>query len=129
MTRSKIRRLAGSLAVVLTLAGAAVPTAAADDWWADGPGSTAATRPDDRPGPRGAGAAPEQLSVRPDDRAQPRGPGAAGDARPLVVVEQPGGFDWADAGIGAAAAFGLVLLASGLALVALRHRKASLPAL
>jgi hypothetical protein len=31
----------------------------------------------------------------------------------VQIVEQPGGFDWGDAGIGGAATFALVLLAAG----------------
>jgi hypothetical protein len=45
-------------------------------------------------------------------------------ATPLPAV-QPKGFDWTDAGIGAGFAFGLILLASGMALVARRHRQTS----
>lgn len=109
MLVSKYRRLAGTVAVGVALASAAAPIAAADDWWAQtGATGTTAVRPDDRPGARG--------------------PGTAVDTRPVVVVEQPSGFDWTDAGIGAGATLGVILLASGLSLVARRHRKASAPA-
>jgi hypothetical protein len=46
----------------------------------------------------GKGYAPEHL--------QPQGP------QPTVVPSEPGGFDWRDAGIGVAFAFGLVALAA-----------------
>jgi hypothetical protein len=51
-------------------------------------------------------------------RSVPPGP------RSLRIVK-PGGFDWRDAGIGAAAsALGLMLLAGGMTLVARRHHAA-----
>lgn len=110
MVTATYRRLIGFLALCLAVVALAAPTAAADDWWASTqPASGTALRPDDRPGPRG--------------------PGTAVDSRPIVVVDRPNGFDWVDAGVGAAAALGLVLLASGVSLVARRHRKASVPAL
>ena len=87
------------------------------------------TRPDDRAN-HGTGAAALQLRsdvVRPDDRAN-HGTGA-------IVLEQVtpagqtgeseaariGGFDWLDAGIGAAAAFGLGLIAAGSVVLARRR--------
>jgi hypothetical protein len=45
-----------------------------------------------------------------------------------LVRPAPTSFDWTDAGIGAGFAFGLVLLASGMALVARRHRQTSVAA-
>jgi hypothetical protein len=39
-----------------------------------------------------------------------------------AVISQTGGFDWADAGIGAASMFGLIVAAGGLFLVSRRHR-------
>jgi hypothetical protein len=82
-----------------------------------GTGETAA-RPDDR-GARVSPVIPSEPAVLPDDRAGVRGPGAA----PPSIVIFPDGFDWTDAGIGAALAFGLVLLGSGMLLVARRHRR------
>jgi hypothetical protein len=57
------------------------------------------------------------IVLRPDDRADRRLPG------PVVVVQPTtsGGFDWADAGIGAAAMLGVVLLVAGASVVRLRH--------
>lgn len=69
---------------------------------------------------------------RPDDRAD-RSIHAVADATlpvnsaPIRIVEATG-FDWADAGIGAAAGFGFMLLAAGGAFVAHRRRKSELAA-
>jgi hypothetical protein len=91
-----------------------------------------ATRPDDRSGVRGIESqsltpdlsevqrhvkadAYVSQSTRPDDRAGFRGPGTV--RTPEVVAVKGDGFDWKDAGIGAGAMFGIVLvLGSGLAL-------------
>lgn len=78
----------------------------------------AAARPDDRAF-RGVGvliAAP----VRPDDRADRSLPTIAVEALPTTAD----GFDWTDASIGAAGAFGLVLLVAGGSLVGLHLRRA-----
>ena len=81
-------------------------------------------RPDDRAthGP-GAIAFESSAPVRPDDRAW-RG---IGPAPTIVPVESTSvradGFDWADAGIGAAGAFGLGLLLVGGAVLALRRQR------
>jgi hypothetical protein len=104
-----------------------------------------ATRPDDRPN-HGAGAVGLAVSnqvVRPDDRAT-HGPGAiapyansavrpddrawrgAGPA-PAIVPDATStgvdGFDWADAGIGAAGAVGLGLLLLGGTAFVVRQRR------
>ena len=93
------------------------------------------TRPDDRAthGP-GAIVLEQQRSdaIRPDDRAT-HGPGAiqleqvtpAGQV-PVVAASgseaaRLGGFDWLDAGIGAAAAFGLGLIVAGSVVLARRR--------
>jgi hypothetical protein len=74
-------------------------------------------RPDDRAGIRGSSnpAADPVASVRPDDRAGLRGSGAVASSSeaPLVLRVQAPGFDWGDAGIGAAAGVGFVLLLVG----------------
>ena len=98
----------------------AAPTSAADG----------VLRPDDRPN-HGHGwiASTYDRPVRPDDRAR-HGPGAiaAGLDRPLPVVSvlrrpsEPDAFDWVDAGVGAAAAFGALLLLAGVSILALRRR-------
>ena len=103
--------------------------------------STTVTRPDDRAW-RGVGPAPvneASAGVRPDDRAT-HGPGAVGaidvvrpddrawrgvGAAPVIFETAPAsrvdGFDWADAGIGAAGALGFVLLLMGHSALALRR--------
>ena len=69
-------------------------------------------------------AAAGQAQPAPDDRAP---------ATPVQIVEGPGGFDWGDAGIGAAFAIALMLVVVGAALVArsgrLRTGRAWMPAL
>jgi hypothetical protein len=42
---------------------------------------------------------------------------------PSVTIVEPSEFDWADAGVGAAGAFGLVLLASGVVLIFATQRR------
>jgi hypothetical protein len=88
-------------------------------------GSATAVRPDDRAthGPGIFDTAPSSTPVRPDDRAW-RG---VGPAPTVEVIESPSvridGFDWADAGIGAAAALGLGLLVAGGSALALRRQR------
>jgi hypothetical protein len=85
-----------------------------------------ATRPDDRPN-HGPGAQAAHTAggetVRPDDRAW-RG---AGPVPTVEVLTSPrasvDGFDWADAGIGAAAALGLGLLLAGASAAVLRRHQ------
>jgi hypothetical protein len=78
----------------------------------------AATRPDDR----AARITPQPIDstnlVRPDDRSVRFTP--SGGELPQVVAAPSTGFDWGDAGIGAATVFGLMLLALG-AVLATRH--------
>jgi hypothetical protein len=107
-------------------------------------GTNTSTRPDDRAW-RGVGPAPvneASLGIRPDDRAT-HGPGAVaaldvvrpddrawrgiGPAPVIVETESPAsridGFDWADAGIGAAGALGIALLMMGLSALLLRRQR------
>jgi hypothetical protein len=49
----------------------------------------------------------------------PVGPAAP---TPSVTIVEPSAFDWANAGVGAAGAFGLILLSGGIA-IASRHRR------
>lgn len=49
---------------------------------------------------------------------------AESTTRSVVEIVSPGGFDWADAGVGAAAAFALLLLALGVTLL-VRNRQLS----
>ena len=97
-------------------------------------GAAGGTRPNDRPthGPGAVGAVTYDKVARPDDRAwlgvgaEPVRPGAvrpddrawrgAGPVPTIELTRSPSvrgdGFDWADAGIGAAAALALGLLAT-----------------
>ena len=80
-------------------------------------------RPDDRAthGP-GAMATYDNRAVRPDDRAW-RGAGPAPAIAPDASSTGVDGFDWADAGIGAAGALGLgLLLIGGMAFVVRQRR-------
>ena len=103
------RRHVKAVVAVATIALLLVPAGRADDWFRD-------------PQPGGV---PTGASVRPDDRPQARGPGVAPQDVPTRITIQPGGFDWADAAVGAAVALGGVMLVSGLSLVARRHRRTS----
>jgi len=47
---------------------------------------------------------------------------AATSSTPTIQVVQPGGFQWSDAGIGAAATLGLLALAAG-AVIVLKHER------
>jgi hypothetical protein len=75
--------------------------------------------PDDRAVSRGTTfsepAATKTVVVSPDDRAFARSNPSV--ARPTVILAAGNGFDWTDAGIGAASGFGvaLVILGAGLA--------------
>lgn len=86
-------------------------------------GATAAdgaARPDDRAthGPGAIAAAQRNDVVRPDDRADRQLP-----ATVLVTPTLRGdGFDWKDAGIGALATAGVVLVLAGAAVTGLRRR-------
>jgi hypothetical protein len=79
----------------------------------------AVARPDDRPthGPGAIANAQRDVVLRPDDRADRRLPNEA----PVVQPASASGFDWFDAGIGAAATLGVVLLVAGGSVVILRH--------
>ena len=86
--------------------------------------AAAGTRPDDREthGPGAVAIGVSRDITRPDDRAW-RG---IGPAPTLEIVESPAvsldRFDWADAGIGALATLGAVLVVGGAAIVGLRRR-------
>jgi hypothetical protein len=96
----------------------------------------AATRPDDRAGVRGTGgqAAPAQvvvggpgLSARPDNRAGILGVGSDASDTAFSVATSTG-FNWTDAGVGAAAAAGVLVLLGSAALLAMpkrQHRRAT----
>ena len=123
----------GIVVAALVVAGGASAADGAvrpDDRANHGPGAVARTnvwvagalvaRPDDRAthGPGAIEAARRDAVLRPDDRADRRLPGAAPVAQPTSGE----GFDWIDAGVGAAVSFGLVLLIAGGSVLRLRHR-------
>ena len=84
----------------------AVAEATLSDYDAGGTGGGAGAAPPREPYEHGRGAA--QQATRP----------VVIDRRPIVL--ESGGFDWADAGIGAAGAAGLVLVGGGAVLLARR---------
>jgi hypothetical protein len=65
----------------------------------------------------GAGSTAAGARARPDDRTFDPSLGRQVRITPSVTIVEPSAFDWADAGVGAAGAFGLVLLASGVVLI------------
>jgi hypothetical protein len=100
-----------------------------------------AVRPDDRAGFHGVGTSPvstvaltdfferavlrhnASTASRPDDRAGFRGVGTAlADPAPLGATV-PAGFQWTDAGFGAAAALALVLILAGLVAARASHHR------
>lgn len=76
--------------------------------------------PDDRALPRSTTVfvAPKNDVVSPDDRSFAR---STAPVRPTLVRVASGGFDWTDAGIGAASGFGLALVLLGAALAFTRR--------
>jgi len=90
--------------------------------------SSTAIRPDDRAGIRGANApsfrtAPAVSSrvLRPDDRAGARGIGATAVAATGLAAAAGSGFDWVDAGIGAAGTLALMLVGGSVFLIGTRR--------
>ena len=81
----------------------------------------AGTLPDDRALARGTSWAvmSKGAVVSPDDRSFARGVSLL--ERPTLVSASSGGFDWTDAGIGAASGFGIALVFFGAGLVLLRR--------
>lgn len=60
----------------------------------------------------------------PDTQDAANGRGGAAPTIEVVTVDTPSGFDWIDAGIGAASGLGVSLVAAGgLVLVLKRHRR------
>jgi hypothetical protein len=79
--------------------------------------------PDDRAVPRGTTfstpATTKTVIVSPDDRAFARSNPSV--ARPTLILAAGSGFDWTDAGVGAASGFGIALVLLGAALVFTRR--------
>lgn len=135
----RLQRITKYLAAAGTVAAFAAPTALAgtdlrspDTRDAAFAAQAGAARVDLRsPDTRDAGAAIKTTSPKslardlrsPDARDWAAGdlPGRSPDTIAITVV-RPGGFDWADAGIGAGAALGLVMLLGG-ASVLVRHAR------
>ena len=105
-----VTKLTTGAAVALTALVATTGAMAAD----------AVVRPDDRAahGPGAIAAAQRDVVLRPDDRAERGLPNDAPVAQPTTTE----GFDWVDAGIGAAATLGLVLLVAGASVMRLRQQ-------
>lgn len=101
-----------------------------------------AARPDNRAGLRGVGSAPISTPValsdvferavlrhntstapRPDDRAGLHGVGITLANASPVAAAVSAGFQWADAGLGAAAALTLVLILAGIAAARATHHR------
>jgi hypothetical protein len=95
-------------------------------------------RPDDRPGLRGIVEPAVEASdvvdravlrhntstaVRPDNRAGFRGAGTTLAVAAPVAATVSAGFQWADAGFGAAAALALVLILAGIGAVLTSHHR------
>jgi hypothetical protein len=91
---------------------------------AAGSSGVGVVRPDDRAthGPGALSADTVTQPVRPDDRAW-RGIGPAPSSAVSDTPTSRDGFDWADAGFGALAAFGLGLLLVGVSVVVLRRQR------
>jgi hypothetical protein len=125
-------------ALILGFAAAAIVASAAQARVSD---RTQALRPDDRSGIRVVEptvVTPDLSEIqrhvtadeigsragvsRPDDRAGGHGPGIV--RSPELVTAKGGGFDWADASIGAGAALGFLLLVAGATTLAVRGRRA-----
>jgi hypothetical protein len=121
-----------SIAVALVVAGGLAPAATAQQDIRSPDARDAALRPEramqDFRSPDARDAA--RQAERPQDLRSPdardwatgRGP----DKAPIVEfveVQQPNGFDWADAWLGAAAGIGLVLIGAGTAMTVARLRR------
>jgi hypothetical protein len=63
-------------------------------------------------------------AVAPAGRAEGQDRDVSGAHGTTVTIVEPSKFDWGDAGVGAAGAFGLVLLAGGVAIVLRPNRGA-----
>ena len=115
------RRITRSAALGLTLAAVAAPTAAAVPADLRSPDTRDAARTTEA-----ASSAPRQDLRSPDARDHTAGRGTFNAPDVTVVkMSEPaptaGGFDWADAGIGAGGILGLVLVGAGGALVISRR--------
>ena len=123
----KLRRPLRVASVVFALAAAVVPAAqAADEKFIPGYTDFPNALRIESSGPAGEGFTPGHTDfpnhLRVDsvyDRA--RGDSGAKETVVVVPAAEARGFDWIDAGIGAGGATGLLLLAAGVAMLALRR--------
>jgi hypothetical protein len=128
----------GSLVLVLVaVAALSVPLAQARRDFSGSSAVSVNLRPDDRGGVRvvGSGQAVSGVVSRPlhaDDRAGPRGLDATLETAPTLtagktVIVEVDGFQWLDAGIGAATVFAGMMLIVGVALLLRRQRSTPRP--
>jgi hypothetical protein len=117
--RSTPHHILHPLAVALVAAAAAAPPAAADHQDLRWPDAKDAERSYLEP----VTIERSQDLRMPDRRDTVPGVTGTAPATEFVRVSADGGFDWADAGIGAAAAIGIVLIGAGGALGAARMRR------
>ena len=68
----------------------------------------------------GSVAAPAARAADQDLGPEQAGRPGSGRVTPRVTIVEPSAFDWGDAGVGAAGALGLILLAGGVVIVS-RH--------
>jgi hypothetical protein len=117
-----------TIAIALVASMALAPAAAAQQDLRSPDARDAAIRPERAQDHRSRDAAEQAarpLDLRsPDTRdwAAGRGPDTAPVVE-FVEVPKPNGFDWADAGLGATAGVGLVLIGAGTAMTAARLRR------
>ena len=105
---SSYHRITTTAAVILSLAATGAPTAIA---------TVSATNPATT-----SNQAPATVYSRPD-KSMIRVTTPASTPQTVVRIQTPpNGFDWGDAGIGAASGFGLALAVAGLGLLGLRRR-------
>jgi hypothetical protein len=83
-------------------------------------GQPSGMSPDDRALPRSTTVtvASKNVVVSPDDRSFSR---SVPVARPIFVRVSNGGFDWTDAGVGAASGFGIAIVLLGAGMIFLRR--------
>ena len=131
--RTTSHHIIRSIAIAIAVGVALAPAAAAQQDLRSPDARDAALRPervqdfrspDARDAARHAESPQDLRSPDSRDWAAGRGP----DKAPIVEfveVAEPTGFDWADAGLGAVAGIGLVLIGAGSALTAARMRRRS----
>jgi hypothetical protein len=124
--RSTSHHISRAVAVALVTASAIAPTAAADHQDLRSPDTRDAAIGLDRPTEELTFPGLARWNTPGQDLRMPdTKDAAAGRTAPVVEfvrVSDASGFDWADAGLGAAAAFGIALIGAGGALTMQRRR-------